>query len=289
MLSKEVIKKIRHIEITTKRLLSGSYVGDYSSAKKGTGFEFDQIRDYQMGDDVRFIDWKASARSNKLLVKQYIEERNRAVILVVDFSASIFYTSSQKLKFDVLSEIAAVLALVADYGKDLASLLLFTDKVEVFIPPARGRKHIHKIMEQLFSFKPKGKKTDINCALDRLAKLRRKDSIVFLLSDFVDSLSEKKLYVVSKMYDLVAIRCLDKNERRLPNVGFINIEDIESGEHVLLDTRGRGSKKINKFLFDRLHGQEYMFKRFGVDYVDVYPSESFISDIILFFRRRMMY
>jgi len=289
MLSKEVIKKIRQIEIATKRLLSGSYVGDYSSAKKGSGFEFDQIREYQLGDDVRFIDWKASARSNKLLVKQYIEERNRSVILAVDISASSFYASSCKLKFDILTEIAAVLALVADYGKDKAALLLFTDEVELFIPPARGRKHIHKIMEKLFSFAPKNKKTNINCALDRLAKLNRRDSMVFLLSDFIDTISEKKLSVVSKLYDLVAIRCLDKNENSLPNVGFLEVEDIESGETLLLDARGRNAKKINNFLHNRLHVQENSFKKFGIDYLDVSPCKQYIGDIILFFRRRMMY
>jgi len=287
MLSKEVIKKIRQIEIATRRLLSGSYVGDYSSAKKGAGFEFDQIREYQLGDDVRFIDWKSSARSNKLLVKQYIEERNRSVILAVDMSASSFYGSSKQIKFDVLSEIAAVLSLVADYGKDQASLLLFTDEVELFIPPGRGRKHIHKIMENLFSFAPVHKKTNIDSALDRLAKLNRRDSIVFLLSDFVGDVSPKKLSVVSKLYDLVAIRCLDKNEQALANVGFINVEDIETGEPVLLDSRG--SKQVNKFLQKRLVQQENTFKKYGIDFLDVSPGKSFIGDVILFFRRRMMY
>ena len=287
MLSKEVIKKIRQVEIATKRLLSGSYVGDYSSAKKGAGFECDQIREYQLGDDVRFIDWKSSAKSNKLLVKQYIEERNRSVILAVDMSASSFYGSSKQIKFDVLSEIAAVLSLVADYGKDQASLLLFTDQVELFIPPGRGRKHIHKIMEKLFSFKPTHKKTNIDSALDRLAKLNRRDSIVFLLSDFVGDISPKKLSVVSRLYDLVAIRCVDKNEHMLPSVGFINVEDIETSEQVLLDTRG--SKQINKYLKKRLLEQENIFKKYGVDFLDVSPDKAFIGDIIVFFRRRMMY
>jgi len=289
MLSKEVIKKIRQIEIATKRLLSGSYVGDYSSAKKGAGFEFDQIREYQLGDDVRFIDWKASARSNKMLVKQYIEERNRSVILAVDISASSFYGSSDKIKFDILTEIAAVLALVADYGKDQAALLLFSDEVELYIPPARGRKHIHKIMEQLFSVTPKKRNTNINSVLDRLAKINRRDSILFLLSDFVGDISQKKLSVVSKLYDFIAIRCLDKNEQRLENVGFLEVEDIETGEHVVIDTRLRKTKKINEFLGKRLYAQENMFKKFGIDYLDVSSQKPFIGDIILFFRRRMMY
>jgi len=289
MLSKDVIKKIRQIEIATKRLLSGSFVGDYSSAKKGAGFEFDQIRDYQLGDDVRFIDWKSSARTNKLLVKQYIEERNRAVILAVDLSGSSFYSSSEKLKFDVLSEIAAVLALVADYGKDQASLMLFTDEVEVFIPPARGRKHIHKIMEKLFSHKPKSRKTNINTVLERLARLHRRDSIVFLISDFVGEFDEKKFHIVSKIYDLVALRCLDKNENKFPSVGFIDLLDVETGQKVLLRTSGKKGRMLNKFLGKRLALQENVFKKYGVDYLDVSPERTFIGDVILFFRRRMMY
>jgi len=289
MLTPEVLKKIRQIEISTKRLLSGSFVGDFSSAKKGTGFEFDQIRDYQQGDDVRFIDWKASARANKFLVKQYIEERNRTVILAVDISSSGFYSSSKKLKFNVLSEIAAVLALVADYGKDMASLLLFSDHVEVFLPPARGRQHVHKIMERLFSYKPKNKETRINSVLDRLAKLRRKDSIVFLLSDFIDQIDERKLHIVSKIYDLVAIRCLDDNEKSFPNVGFVNIEDIETGKMAVLDTRGKKDSQLRNFMGYRMKNQDSLFKKYGIDYLSVSTKGSFISDIVLFFRRRMMY
>lgn len=289
MLSSEIIKKIKQIEITTKRLLSGSFVGDYSSAKKGAGFEFDQIREYQLGDDVRFIDWKASARSNKLLVKQYIEERNRAVILAVDISQSSFYSSSPELKIAVLKEIAAVLALVADYGKDQAALLLFTDEIEVFIPPAKGIKHIHKIMEALFSYKPKNKGTNIDCVLERLAKIRRKDSIVFLLSDFITSINEKKLYIVSKIYDLVAVRCIDKNEHMLPRVGFVTVQDLETNENLIVDTRRKKGSAIKIFLEQRLYAQENMFKKYGIDYLNVSPQKPFIGDIIIFFRRRMMY
>lgn len=289
MLSQEVLKKIRLIEIETRRLLSGSFVGDYSSAKKGSGFEFDQIRDYQFGDDVRFIDWKSSARSNKLLVKQYIEERDRTVILAVDISASGFYSSGKQAKIDILSEVAAVLALVADYGKDKASLMLFTDEVEVFVPAASGKKHVHKIMEQLFSYKAKSKKTDINCVFDMLAKVAKKDVMVFILSDFIADINEKKLSLVSRLYDLVAIRCLDKNENRFESVGFVNIEDIETGEKFLLDARNMGSRSLNKFLGSREYEQSNLFKKFGVDLLDISADKPFVSEMILFFRRRMIY
>lgn len=297
MLSLDVLKKIRLIEIETRRLLSGSFVGDYSSAKKGSGFEFDQIRDYQVGDDVRFIDWKSSARTGKLLVKQYIEERNRAVIIAVDVSASQFYGSLKKTKEDLAKEIAAVLALVADYGKDKASLILFTDEVEVFLPPQAGRKNIHKIMEKLFSYKPKSSKTDFACVLDLLLKLNRRDSIVILISDFIADIPEKKVAIVSKLYDLVAIRCLDKNEKEFPVSGFLNIEDLETGNNFCIDSRRIGAKKLNCLIHERDFGQESIFKKFGIDMLDLcigkngkqYSGQEHISDLILFFRRRMMY
>lgn len=297
MLSKEVLRKIRLIEIETRRLLSGSFVGDHSSAKKGSGFEFDQIRDYQFGDDVRSIDWKSSARSNKILVKQYVEERNRTIILAVDVSASSFFSSAEILKIDVLAQVAAALALVADYCKDRASLILFTDEIEVFLPAASGKRHVHKIMEQLFSFKPKSKKTNINCVFDLLVKINKRDSIVFILSDFIDDMHmlEHKIRLASRMYDLVAIRCLDEKENSFDSIGFINIEDIETGESFLLDTRSSKANELNEFLFSRAHhDQASIFKKFGIDLLDLSleksaTGRSFISDTILFFRRRMIY
>lgn len=289
MLSKDVLSKIRLIEIETRRLLSGSFVGDYSSAKKGSGFEFDQIRDYQMGDDVRFIDWKSSARANKLLVKQYIEERNRTVVIAVDISASSFYAISDRFKIEVLNEIAAVLALVADYGKDKACLMMFSDHVEVFLPPASGRAHIHKIMEKLFTHKPKSQETNINCVFDMLSRIARKDSIVILLSDFISEISEKKLSIASRIYDLVAIRCLDAGEHSIPSVGLFSLEDIESGKSVLIDTRRSGEILINDFLQERAKKQEGIFKKFGIDLLDVTTQKPYVSDMIFFFRRRMIY
>jgi len=289
MLSKEIIQRIKHIEITMRRLLSSSFVGDYSSAHKGSGFEFDQIREYQFGDDVRFIDWKASARANKILVKQYIEERNRTVVLAVDISRSNFYSSCDDLKCNTIVQIAAVIALVADYGKDQSSLLLFSDKVEAFIPPAKGRKHTHEIMQKLFSYNPLNySNTNIDMALEHLAKMKRRDAIIFLLSDFIAEISEKKLYPVAKENDLVAIRCLDKNETFLPNVGFITTKDLETGQMVILDTRKKVNK-LNKFLEVRIERQNNLFKKYAIDCLQAVPGEEFISDIVKFFRRRIMY
>ena len=288
MLSPEIIKKIRLIEIHTKRLLSGILVGDHSSARRGSGFDFDQIREYQMGDDVRFIDWNSSAKMNKLLVKQYIEERNRTVIIVVDISSSHFFSSSNLSKSDVIANVAAVLSLVTDYGKDHASLILFSDEVELVIPPGTGQKHIRHIMQKLFTHKPKKRGTNISAALKCLATMKPKNAIVFLISDFIDQNFKRSLQVMSRQYDIVAIRCLDTNEITFPSVGFLTVHDIETDEQCLLDTRS-DSSSLSAFLEQRLSGQVTLFKQCGIDYFQVSPDKPFIGDIIRFFRRRMMY
>ncbi len=288
MLSPEIIKKIRCIEIHTRRLLSGLLVGDHSSARKGSGFDFDQIREYQMGDDVRFIDWNSSAKLNKLVVKQYIEERNRTVIIVVDISSSHFFSSADSSKSDVIAHVAAVLSLVADYGKDHASLILFSDEVELIIPPGTGQKHIRHIMQKLFTHIPRKKGTNLSAALKCLATMKQKNAIVFLISDFIDQDFKRSLQVVSRQYDLVAIRCLDTHEETFPSVGFLTVHDIETGEQCMLDTRS-DSSSLSAFLKKRLSEQTTLFKQCGIYFFHVSPDKPFIGDIIRFFKRRMMY
>ena len=289
MLSSEIKKKIKQIEIHTRRLLRGSLVGDNRSAIKGSGLDFDQIREYQMGDDVRFIDWNSSARMDKLLVKQYIEERSRTVILVVDVSASGLFASSECFKQEKMAQIASVLALVADSGNDHVSLLLFSDEVELFVPPAKGRHHVYAIMEHLFSHKQHHKTTRVASALEYLARLSRKDAVVFLISDFLDEGFEKSLAITAKKYDLIAIRCLDPNECALPSVGFITVEDSETGECITLDTRRSRRNGLPAFLANRITKQDTLFKKYGIDYLDIKNNRPFIGEIVRFFRRRMRY
>ncbi len=284
-LNKEVLQKIKHIEIRTRRLLSGSCVGDYSSAQKGSGLEFDQIREYQIGDDVRFIDWNASARTQKILVKQYIEERNRTIILLVDTSASSFFGSSASLKSDVIAQVASVLALVSDYGKDHVGALLFADGVNRVIPPGQGRIHVRVLMEAFFTEKPTGK-TSLNRALERLMGLQKKDAIVFIISDFFDTGYEKLLKIVAKKHEVVALRCLDDRELQLPSVGILALQDSETGKEITVQTN---SENVKKYL------QEYQLKtatalqKCGVELVDIKVDRPFVAEIIRFFRRRMLY
>jgi len=285
----DIRTKIRHIEILTKRLLSGTLVGDSRSAIKGSGYEFDQIREYQMGDDVRFLDWKSSARMGKLLVKQYIEERNRTIILAVDVSGSVSFTSSNIRKFDIFQQIAAVLTLVAEYGRDNVSLLLFSDDLELFIPPGRGRFHTREILNKLFSCEPQKKGTTISVVLKQLALMKRKDAIVFFVSDFIVDAQEPLLPVVAKMYDLVAVRSLDRFEQSIPAVGFLPVEDIETGQQFLLDTRGKKRKLLEKCLNERIAQQNKFFKQYRIDCLELVDHKSLIADTIKFFRKRMMY
>ena len=288
MVSKDIRKRIRQIEIHTKRLLSGSLVGQSSSAVKGSGFEFDQIREYQQGDDVRFIDWKSSARMDKLMLRQYIEERSRCIILAVDVSVSSFFGSSKKTKHQVMCELAGALALAGDHAKDRVSLLLFSDVAELFIPPNTGQKHVRYLLEQLFSYTPKHKKTSVTAALEHIAKLNVKDAVVFLISDFIGPSFDKALGIVAKKYDTIAIRCLDKNELTMPRVGFLSLIDDETGVEATIDTRS-GTSPINKYCNERLFKQNKIFSTSGVDLLDIKSTQPYVHDMVRFFKKRMLY
>lgn len=289
MISPEALKKIKQLEITTRRLLSGRLAGDARSALKGSGLEFDQIREYQVGDDIRFIDWNSSSRMNKVLIKQYIEERDRTILLAVDVSASEFYSSDGSLKRDILANIAGILTLVADYGKDNVGLILFSNEIELCVAPGKGRRHAHKILEALFSYEPHGKHTDLNVPLEFIAQLKRKDALLFLISDFIVDDFEKKLAGLIGNYDIVAIRCLDKNEQQFPAVGFLTVQDYETGQLIMLDTRKKGSKDINIFLEQRRLQQDGVFKKYGIDVLTVANNQHFMGDLVKFFCRRMRY
>lgn len=291
MISPETLRRIKQVEIHTRRLLNGALVGDSRSAVKGSGFEFDQIREYQLGDDIRFIDWKSSARTNKLLVKQYIEERSRCIIIALDASASGLYTSGTRTKYHIMAEVAAVLSLVADHGKDSVGLLLFTDTIEYFIPPRKGRNHVTHIMQLIFEFQPRGKKTCFGIALKKLMSLRRKDTLFIMISDFIEITcnpeEEKLLAILSAKQELLAIRCLDSRENSLPTIGFLTTLDLESGEQVIIDTRKRSI--LNAFLSHRAQEQLTQFKRHTISCLDISTTKPFIGDIIRFFRQRMAY
>jgi uncharacterized protein (DUF58 family) len=296
MISQELLSKIRSIEIHTRRLLSGMHVGDYTTALKGSGFEFDQIREYQAGDDVRFIDWNSSVRMNKMLVRQYLEERNRTILLLVDTSPSTKFGSTELLKSECMAQIASVLALVADYGKDAVGLVQYSEKLEQYLPPARGRKHVHALMEKLFeqaSDITAGNNTLQPLAYHDIAQLlntKHKNAIIFVISDFIDT--EQSIEILgraSKHAEIVAIRCLDAVERSFPAVGILAMSSPRDNELHFFDMSTKSNNAYNKILEERLAQQNKQFKKYKIDCLDVSPGTSFMQDLINFSKRRMRY
>lgn len=287
MLSEEIRKKIKKIQIHTKRIMQTTITGDYLSAFKGAGLEFDQIREYMMGDDVRAIDWNSSAKMNKIMVKQFIQERDRTVILAIDLSASGLYSSQHELRRDLIAQVSAVLAYVSAETKDKVGALFFTDQIEKWIPPSRGSIHTGKIIETIFTIQPQGRGTDIAQALKFLITIRKRNSIVFMLSDWIDDLNlySKLLRVASCEYDFIGVRVTDPCEKCLPDVGLIEVQDPESGKNFILDTRNK--KTLNTFLEARLLEQKRLFDKYKIDLLDLSVGHPFVNSLTNFFHMRI--
>ena len=288
MIPKDVAQQIWRIQLKTRKILSGTMVGDHSTANKGVGFEFDQVREYQPGDDVRFIDWKSSARSGKILTKQYFEERNHNLMIMLDVSASSFVGRGQVGKYGFMAELAAIFALVAEYSKDGVGLTLFSDQIDLQIPASRGRAHTFNLMQSLFSFKPTRVKTDLNFALGSLVKTLKQKTLIFVISDFIDDSDyQRSLKLLQHRHDVVAVRCLDKHEKSLPNVGILPVLDPETGEVAMIDTRQNSIASTE--IKSRLLQQEAMFRRCGVDLLQIRDRNKAVSEVVKFFRKRLMY
>lgn len=284
----EIISKIKHIEIYTKKMVSGLLQGQTRSSLKGSGFDFDQIRDYQDGDDVRSIDWKSSARANKIVVRQFREEKTRTILLALDISASTSFFSVGASKQDQMAQVAAILGLVGSYTNDAIGLLLFADEVVSFIPPAQGKAHINNVLQAIFSVSTSHKKTNIAAALNHIASLKHKDMMVFLISDFIDVGFEKRLSFVAAKHDLIAISCNDIREFDISANCFLSVNDIETGDRVMLDLRAHGASEMKDFLHKRFQEQDALFKRCGVDKVSLDAQTPMTTTLISFFKRRMI-
>ncbi len=280
-----VAQKIKNIELYTKRLMHLNLLGHSRSLVKGSGLEFDQLRDYQIGDDVRAIDWNSSARMNKLLIKQFTDERYRTIIIALDISASVFYGSDELLKHDILARIAGIISFAGQLGKDEVGLILFTDTVELYIPPHKGKKHVHAILEKIFSAQQKHARTNINCVLEYIAKLRKKNAMVFLISDFIDEHFEQKLSLVARLCDVIAVRMIDDFEENFPIGGLITVHDSETQQAYIIDARGK-NKAIDYFLQERLAEQKKLFNKYGVDVLDIHSKTLLIEKLIHFFKLR---
>ncbi len=284
--TKQVLKQVKQIEITTKRLVDGLIAGDYHSIFKGQGMEFSEIREYRVGDDVRAIDWNVTARFNKPFIKEFIEERDLRVYFAFDLSASGMFGNAVEKRQKAI-KLTATLMFSALRNNDNVGLFIFTDEVEKFIPARKGRKHLLKMISTLVSFEPKAKRTDINNSLSHIANVLKKRSILFIISDFYDEGFSKPLPILRNRHDIIAIRITDDRERNIPDIGLIQLEDEETGEQVLVDTSDEEFRK-NYSRMMRKHDSalEDSFRKNKIDLIGVSTDESYEYPLKRFFKMR---
>ncbi len=285
--TKELLKKVRKIEIKTRRLSDHVFGGEYHSTFKGRGMTFSEVRQYQFGDDVRSIDWNVTARYNEPFVKVFEEERELTMMLLVDVSASEMFGTQEQFKKDVITEIAATLAFSATKNNDKIGLMLFTDQIELYIPPKKGRSHVLRIIRELLEFKPQGKKTDITNALKYLSNVMKKKAIVFVLSDFLADDYQHTLKIAANRHDVTGIRVYDEGEESIPNLGLVQMYDEESGKYVTVNT---GSKLVRnsyaEYYRDRLNYFQQSFSLSGAGVINNRTDESYVKKLLGYFKRR---
>ncbi|AXT51835.1 DUF58 domain-containing protein [Aquimarina sp. BL5] len=285
--TKELLKKVRKIEIKTRRLSDHIFGGEYHSTFKGRGMTFSEVRQYQFGDDVRNIDWNVTARYNEPYIKVFEEERELTMMLMVDVSGSQLFGTKQQFKKEIITEIAATLAFSATQNNDKIGLILFTDDIELFIPPKKGRSHVLRIIRELLEHEPKSKKTNITEALKFLSNVMKKKAIVFILSDFITDDYQQTLKIVGGKHDVTGIRVYDRREEEIPNLGMVQMEDEETGELLLVNT---GSKKMRvnyaKYYQERIDYFRDSFTRSGAGSLSSRVDESYVKKLLGYFKRR---
>ena len=283
----ELLKKVRKIEIRTKGLVHQIFSGEYHSVFKGRGMAFSEVREYQFGDDIRAIDWNVSARFNHPFVKVFEEERELTVMLVVDVSRSGEFGTAHQMKRDVAAELCAVLAFSALQNNDKVGVIFFSDIVEKFIPPKKGRTHILRIVRELLDFQPANKRTKISEGLRYLTSAIKKRSIAFLISDFLDEGYNDALKIAARKHDLIGVRLFDPREAALPPVGLLRVTDAESGEAMWVDTSDRRVRdRYARWWGDRSAERVKLFRRSGVDSIDIRIDQSYVTPLVSFFRLR---
>lgn len=287
MLTKELLKQVKQIEIRTKGLVNQVFSGEYHSVFKGRGMEFSEVREYQFGDDIRNIDWNVTARFGHPYIKVFEEERELTVMLLVDMSGSQDFGSNEKTKQQIAAEISAILAFSALKNNDKVGLIVFTDEIEKFVSPRKGRSHVLRIIRELLSFEPRGNKTDIKGALEYFNHAVKKRCIVFLISDFIDDNYEKILKIIGKKHDLVGIVLNDPREGVLPKAGFIKFRDAETGEVRYIDSNDR---KVQTWFaaqnLRRMDERKSLFLRSRLDSVNINTGSQYIKPLVDFFKMR---
>jgi uncharacterized protein (DUF58 family) len=285
--TKELLKKVRKIEIKTRRLSNHIFGGEYHYTFKGRGMTFSEVRQYQFGDDVRNIDWNVTARYSEPFVKVFEEERELTMMLMVDVSGSEMFGTAQQFKNEVITEIAATLAFSATQNNDKIGLILFSDQIELYIPPKKGRSHVLRIIRELIEFNPENKNTDIAEALKFMQNVMKKKAIVFVLSDFIADDYHQTMKIVAKKHDVTGIRIYDKREEEIPNLGMVEMQDEETGELMLVNTT---SKKVRlnygNFYRQKVEYFKDSFTKSGAGTIDCRVDESYVKKLLGYFKRR---
>jgi uncharacterized protein (DUF58 family) len=285
--TKEILKKVRKIEIKTRRLSDHIFSGEYHTSFKGRGMTFSEVRQYQYGDDVRAIDWNVTARYNEPFVKVFEEERELTMMLVVDISGSESFGTKNQQKRDMVTEIAATLAFSATQNNDKIGLLLFSDQIELFIPPKKGKSHVLRIIRELIEFQPKSNKTDLAQALKYLSGVLKKKAIVFMISDFMVKDYQQTLKIAAKKHDVTGIRVYDQREESLPNIGIVNMMDAETGETLLVDTNSKQVRTdYEKYYQENVTYFKDIFSKCGAGTISSRVDESYVTKLLGYFKAR---
>jgi len=287
MIPREILRKVRRVEITTRGLVNEVFSGEYHSVFKGRGMNFSEVREYQYGDDIRSIDWNVTARTGHPFVKVFEEERELTVMLVVDVSASGDFGTRERMKGEIAVEICALLAFSAIKNNDKVGLIIFSDRIEKFVAPRKGRAHVLRVLRELFYHKPEGRGTDIAGALEYLTRVVRRRAVAFLVSDFMSEGFEKPLSVAGRRHDLIAVRLRDRREESLPPLRYVEFEDAETGELLLVNTSdGRFRAEFEQRSAKAHEALTRTFRRSRVDLIDVHTGESYVRPLMRFFTDR---
>jgi uncharacterized protein (DUF58 family) len=287
MLPKDLIKRIRRLEISTRKVVSDMLAGQYHSVFKGRGMAFSEVRQYQPGDEIRIIDWNVTARMNETYVKVFTEERELTVLLVVDVSASEEFGSSGRSKAEIAAEVAAQIAFSAIANNDRVGLVLFSDRIEKVIPPKKGRKHVLRVVSDILSFRPIGRATDLTVGLNYLSRLWKRKAVTFLISDFLAAGFEASLRIVSRKHDLVPVVISDPLEQQFPRVGLVEMEDPETGIRAVVDTSDqRVRQAFSAAMLARRAERQRLFKKLELDHVELLAGEEYVIALARFFRAR---
>ncbi|MFA6321621.1 MAG: DUF58 domain-containing protein [Candidatus Omnitrophota bacterium] len=287
MLPKDILRKVRRIEITTSKLVTDMLSGQYESVFKGRGIEFDEVREYQPGDEIRSIDWNVTARMGRPFIKKFVEERQLTVMILLDVSGSSYFGTTKRLKSELAAEISAVLTFAAIQNKDRVGLLIFTDRIEKFIPPRKGLSHVLRVIREALYFKPKGKGTDIAGALKYLDGVTARRVVAFVISDFFDKNYKKALSIANKKHDVVAITITDPREMDLPNVGLVELQDAETGSTFLVDTASKAVReKFSAKSRNMIDERSRVFSAVSIDHIDISTDKPYVEELIKFFKKR---